>query len=313
MGGGLMSVDSAAGGLTPEVVPAVELRATTVDDLVRWTAATGDFSPIHYDAVVATGRGFEGPVVNGPWKAALIMRMLTDWLGDRGEVKRLSCRYVKPDVVGGGLSCGAEVTGRESLEGGGTLLHCDIWVENQEEVRTVTGTARVLLSAQSRAAGEELPVEALKEALGVGEVTREFSYRVDPNDVARFRSAITGSNRASDCPLPAVGDVAPPTFFAALDPVERRDLLLEDDILRAVSFAKVGGGNAFNEVTYERPIVAGDVVTVRTNYEDVYERDGRSGRLLFRVRVNELFDQDDRLIATSRMGHVLAFDMGGAS
>lgn len=308
-----MSVDSAAGGLTPEAIPAVELRATTVDDLVRWTAATGDFSPIHYDAAVATGRGFDGPVVNGPWKAALIMRMLTDWLGDRGEVERLACRYVKPDAVGGGLSCGAEVTGRESLQGGGTRLHCDIWVENQEGVRTVTGTARVHLSAPGRTAGEELPVEALKEALGVGEVTREFTYRVDPNDVARFRSAITGSNRASDLPLPAVGDVAPPTFYAALDPVERRDLLLEDDVLGTVGFPKVGGGNAFNEVIYQRPIVAGDIVTVRTTYEDVYERDGRSGRLLFRVRVNELLDQEGRLIATTRMGHVLAFDLEGAS
>jgi hypothetical protein len=93
--------------------------------------------------------------------------------------------------------------------------------------------------------------------------------------------------------------------------VERRDLLLEDDVLGAVSFPKVGGGNAFNEVVYERPIAAGDIVTVRTTYEDVYERDGRSGRLLFRVRINQLFDQDARLIATSRMGHVLAFDMEG--
>lgn len=308
-----MCVESAAGALTAEEIAAVELRATTVDDLVRWTAATGDFSPVHYDAEVAARRGFDGPVVNGPWKAALIMRMLTDWLGERGEVERLSCRYVKPDVVGDGLRCAAAVTDQDSLDGGGALLHCDVWVENQDGVRTVTGTASLRLRAKDSTGGQQLPVEALKEAVGAGKVTHEFTYRVDPNDVARFRSAIAGSNRAADSPPPTAGDVAPPTFYAALDPVERRDLLLENDVLSSVGFPKVGGGNAFNEVVYERPLVAGDLVTVRTTYEDVYERDGRSGRLLFRVRVNELFDQDARLIATTRMGHVLAFDMGSAS
>jgi len=76
-----------------------------------------------------------------------------------------------------------------------------------------------------------------------------------------------------------------------------------------VPHPKTGGGNAFNEVVYDRRILAGDVIQVRTSYEDVYERSGRAGRLLFRVRVNELIDAAGKRVATTRMGHVLAFDM----
>jgi hypothetical protein len=69
-----------------------------------------------------------------------------------------------------------------------------------------------------------------------------------------------------------------------------------------------GGGNAFNEVVYERPIRAGDVVTVTTRYSEVYVKNGRSGTLLFRVRANDLLDADGDRIGSTRMGHVLAFE-----
>jgi len=288
-------------------IPSLAVRAT-LDEVVRWTAAIDDYSPIHYDPAVAAQRGFEGPIVNGPWKSALLMRMLTAWLGDRGTVERLECRYEHADVVGSPLVAVGKVTQAAERPDASTALECEVWVENEHGVRSVTGTATVRLQAAVAVRPGTLPVEELRRALRVGEVVAEFTYRVDANDVAGFRAAVAGANRPSDAPLPAEGDIAPPTFYAALDPVERRDLQLEQ-LLDAVPHPKTGGGNAFNEVVYERPIVAGDVIRVRTSYEDVYERDGRAGRLLFRVRTNELTDAQGKRVATTRMGHVLAFDL----
>ena len=73
-----------------------------------------------------------------------------------------------------------------------------------------------------------------------------------------------------------------------------------------------GGGNAFNEVVYERPIRIGDVITVTTRYTEVYEKKGSRGTLLFRVRVNEMRDATGALVATSRCGHVLSYRIDDA-
>jgi acyl dehydratase len=288
-------------------VPSFTIERTTMDDIVRWTAATGDFSPVHYDSTVAEERGFAGPLVNGPWKSAMLIQMLTRWLGDRGRIEHVRCRYVRADVVGDRLTLSGQV--RKSLDGEDeSRLECDLWVEDATGCPTVTGSATVRMEANLAQSTRRLPIEELKEALGVGRVTHEFTYRVDPNDVARFRAAVAGGNQPAQGTTPSPGQTAPPTYYAALDPVERRDLLLER-ALDVVPFRKVGGGNAFNEVVSERPLVAGDHITVRTSYEDVYERPGRSGRLLFRVRINELRDSSGSLVATTRMGHVLAYDM----
>jgi acyl dehydratase len=292
-------------------VPSLTIERTTMDDIVRWTAATGDFSPVHYDSAVAEDRGFAGPLVNGPWKAAMLLQMLTRWLGDRGRVEHLRCQYVRADVVGVGLTLSGRVKQPHDGEDE-SRLECDLWVEDESGCRSVTGSATVRMGTNFAQGTRRLPIDDLKEALGVGRVTHEFAYRVDPNDVARFRAAVAGGNLPAQGTTPLPGQTAPPTYYAALDPVERRDLLLESG-LDVVPFRKVGGGNAFNEVVYERPLVAGDNITVRTTYEDVYERPGRSGRLLFRVRVNELLDSSGSLVATTRMGHVLAYDLEATS
>jgi hypothetical protein len=46
-----------------------------------------------------------------------------------------------------------------------------------------------------------------------------------------------------------------------------------------------------------------------TSYAEVYERAGRAGRLLFRVRHNDYLDAGGALVCRTRMGHVLAYDL----
>lgn len=284
--------------------PSVTVDRVTLDQLVRWTASVGDFTPLHYDIEQAVARGFEGPVVNGPWKSALVMQVLQDWVADRGSVECLECRYEKADVVGGSLAIRVAVDGTTS-DGADELLDCEVWIENAEGVRSLTGRARIRVNPQAPDDDGALPLGWLRAVLGVGEPSGAFTYRVDPNDVAKFRTATNGDLGLAVRP----GDPAPPTFYAALDPVERRDLDVEKRVLESISFPLTGGGNAFNEVSYDRPIRVGDVVTVTTTYSDVYVREGRSGTLLFRVRTNELVDADGGRIGSTRMGHVLSFDL----
>lgn len=154
----------------------------------------------------------------------------------------------------------------------------------------------------------------MQQALRLGEVIGVFTYAVTASDVEHFARAISdpdrpwsSESRYEGGSLP-VGTEAPPTFFAALDPVERRDLEIEG-FLDAIPYPMTGGGNAFNEVTYERLIRVGDTLTVSTKFVEIYERDGKAGRLLFRVRENFYVDSNGSDVAWSRCGHVRAYNM----
>lgn len=301
---------------TPRVgddIGRLDVEATALEDLVRWAGAVDDYSPIHFDADAAQDRGLPGVVVNGPWKAALLSRLLTEWLGGNGTMTGLRCEYRRPDVVGGAVRARGTVTA-VTRDGAYDLVDCDVWIENAAGERTVVGSATARTNrpedAPSSAEGDERPplvTERLRDALRVGTEAGRFTYRVEANDLARFADAVSGRSPAERVGVDMPAE-APPTYYAVLDPVERRELELEE-VLGELPFVKTGGGNAFNEVVYERPIRVGDVLTVVTTYEEVYERDGRSGRLLFRVRRNDILDADGALVARSRMGHVLAYDL----
>jgi acyl dehydratase len=265
----------------------------STEHLLRWASAADDYSPIHFDRDVAKARGFEQPLVHGPWKAAVLRRLLAGWLGPYSVIRELSVRYLRSDAVGRPLRFGGRLVSTASLADGSTETRCIVWVRDEHDRLSVEGEC---VATAEPATDGHLPMERLRAAVRLGQDAGTFTYRVEANDVEAFAAAIGAT----------AGATAPATYFGALDPVERRDLDL-DDFLQRLPYPKTGGGNAFNEVTYERPIRVGDVITVTTRYTEVYEKPGSRGTLLFRVRVNELRDQSGALVATSRCGHVLSY------
>ena len=159
-----------------------------------------------------------------------------------------------------------------------------------------------------------LITEQMRKDLRLGEVGGTFTYEVDRKWIRQFVAAFDDPNpmwhdEAYAGEMGRFGTViAPPTFFAALDPVETRELLL-DAWVETIPYKNSGGGNAFNEVEYFLPIRAGDTISVEVTYTDISERDGRSGRLLFRIRENVLKNQRGELVARARSGHVRSYDL----
>ena len=292
-------------------VPPVDLTPV-LEDLVRWAAAGDDYTRFHYDAAAAAARGFEGPVVHGTFQAAQLAELLTKWLGPEARLRALECRYRKPLIVDQPMRCRAVVTAVEA-EGDDRLVSFDLRVDDPEGIAATTGTAIAWVPGTARAASLVTP--ELLAALQVGEVSGRYTFAVTRERIKAFAAVLADLPREQR--LVFDGDAgegpprdAPAAFFGALDPLELK-IMSHDRGLDLIPYRRTGGGNAFNEVEYERPIRSGDLVSVAVTYTEVYERSGRSGRLLFRVREGVLTDQSGDRIGVTRSGHVYAYNVAG--
>ena len=116
--------------------------------LVYWAAGSGDFYQIHYDKDFAQRTGLPDRIVHGALKHALLGRMLHEWVGDEGAVKRVACQYRGMDMVDKDVICKGSITGKRS-ENGENLVDLEIWTETPEGQKTTPGTATVALPSRS--------------------------------------------------------------------------------------------------------------------------------------------------------------------
>ena len=116
--------------------------------LVMWAGASGDLNPIHYDKDYAISRGLPGVVVHGQLAGCFLAQMVTDWIGEKGKLKKLNVNYRSMNLPGEKLVCKGKITGRSDKDGEG-MVTASLWVENKKGEKTLTGTAKVTLPMRS--------------------------------------------------------------------------------------------------------------------------------------------------------------------
>ena len=119
-----------------QLIPILVKGPIRVRQLAMFAAATAEFVDIHYDKDYALSMGLPGIIIQGLYKTATIAQMLKDWLGDNRSIKRINVRHLGMDVVGNTLTAGGKVTRID-----GPQVECEVWIDNQNGQRTVTGTA----------------------------------------------------------------------------------------------------------------------------------------------------------------------------
>jgi len=124
----------------------VRLEITT-RRLVKWACVAGDYFEIHYDKDYALAVGLPGIIVHGPLRCALLARLLTEWAGDQGMLRKLACRHRKMDFPGDTLISKGR-TLRKYQEGALNLVDCEVWIENQEGQVSTPGNATVSLPSR---------------------------------------------------------------------------------------------------------------------------------------------------------------------
>ena len=122
-------------------------KVPTTRTLVMWAGASGDYNELHYDKDVATSLGFPSVIVHGRLGAAFLTQMLTDWIGEKGELKKISVQYRGNALPKQKFICKGKVT-KKYVENGENCVECEIWAENSEGQRITPGTAVVTLPSR---------------------------------------------------------------------------------------------------------------------------------------------------------------------
>jgi len=149
--------------------------------------------------------------------------------------------------------------------------------------------------------------EELRNLVGVESEPR--SFEVEKGAIRKFAQAV-------DDPNPLWWDeeharksrygsiIAPPTFLA--NPLEMAGSHQKKSMPRFMS-AKCSLKklqNAGIEVECFKPTMPGDVITVRSKLVDLYEKQGRSGRLLFMITEMTYTNQHGELVCKAKRNFV---------
>ena len=123
--------------------PARDFGPLTRQMFVRYSGASGDLNPMHYDDHLAQSAGYPSVFAQGMFSAALLAGFATDWLG-AGGVRRFGVRFreqVWPDDV---LTCSGTVSA-VSAESDGDRVSVELAATRQTGGVAITGSADFLI------------------------------------------------------------------------------------------------------------------------------------------------------------------------
>lgn len=115
--------------------------------LIRYSAATWNLFLLHIDKGFAQKQGLRDANIQASLYGAFLAKMLTNWVGNRGRLKKLGYRVTVMGFPGDTLICKGKVV-KKYQEAGENLVDCDIWVENQDGVKVAPASATVSLPSR---------------------------------------------------------------------------------------------------------------------------------------------------------------------
>ena len=126
-----------------------EFGPLTVIDTVRWAGLQENTQQLHYDRDwVREHAGLRTFIASGAYRQALLMRMLTDWIGPRGLLRKLNVRHTYSTFEGDTMRFAARAT-EKSPDPADPWIRCDLEGTNQEGRPILTGQCTLLLPCRN--------------------------------------------------------------------------------------------------------------------------------------------------------------------
>jgi acyl dehydratase len=120
----------------------------TIVDTVRWAGVQENSERLHWDREFAREHSkLPTFIASGAYRQALLARTLTDWIGSRGRLRKLSLRHIGPTLEGDMIYYSAVVTGKSSsvLD---PWISCDIEGHNQDSKPILSGRCILMLPSR---------------------------------------------------------------------------------------------------------------------------------------------------------------------
>ena len=127
-----------------DVLPQLRKRPG-VTQLVKYSAGSGDFNPLHHDYDFPQCAQLGTIIVHGRFKYAALGELVSNWLGHNGRIQKISCQYRGMDMPDQPIRCRGTVK-RKWEEGGKKLAQVEIWTEDAQGKKTTPGEAVVVFA-----------------------------------------------------------------------------------------------------------------------------------------------------------------------
>ena len=127
-------------------IPERQHGPLSIVDNVRWVGFQENWEArLHYDREhVRENSGLRSFIAPGAYREALIARMLTDWVGPDGMLRKLAVRQTRPTIEGDTMFFSAAVV-EKSGDASDPWLTCEVEGKNQDGEPIVTGRCTVTL------------------------------------------------------------------------------------------------------------------------------------------------------------------------
>jgi 3-hydroxybutyryl-CoA dehydratase len=126
-------------------IPSREYGPLTIVDTVRWAGLQENTQQLHYDRDhVREHNGLRTFIASGAYRQALLIRTLTDWIGPRGRLRKISVRHTYSTFEGDLMRFSGQVI-EKSTDRSEAWIACDIKGINQENREILIGHCTLLL------------------------------------------------------------------------------------------------------------------------------------------------------------------------
>jgi len=131
-------------------IPAREYGPLTIVDTVRWAGLQENVQHLHFDRDhVRQHNGLRTFIASGAYRQALLIRMLTDWIGPRGWLRKISVRHTYSTFEGDTMRFYSQIVDK-SADSSDPWIVCDLEGRNQEDREILTGRCTLLLPLRTR-------------------------------------------------------------------------------------------------------------------------------------------------------------------
>jgi acyl dehydratase len=120
-------------------IAVAEFGPVTIVDTVRWAGVQENWEQVHWDREFAREHSkLRTFIASGAYRQALLARMLTDWVGPRGSLRKLSVRHTAPTYEGDIIRYSGWVV-ETSPDAADPWVTCELQGNNQRNEPILTG------------------------------------------------------------------------------------------------------------------------------------------------------------------------------